>query len=125
MNDRNRGKLCMDDDVKEVNDNKPDIKYDYNFPVNINTSYYSYEPSVEEVYVNIKQFEAIKKRKSRRDYLDSLMGIQKSSYLHESRHRHAMNRLRAPSGRFLTKDEMAKMKECKSKDVYKISDDFQ
>lgn len=85
--------------------------YGYNFALKMPSVYYAYEPSVQEVYVNVKQFDAIKKRKARRDYLDSLMVAQKSSYLHESRHRHAMNRLRAPSGRFLTKAEMAEMRK--------------
>ncbi|KCZ80023.1 hypothetical protein H312_02580 [Anncaliia algerae PRA339] len=76
--------------------------------------FFNYEPPRHEVYVNVKQYSAIKKRKARRDYLDSLMEIQKSTYLHESRHRHAMNRLRAPSGRFLTKEEMAMLKNPKS-----------
>lgn len=88
----------------------------YNFPIKMPSSYYAYEPSVQEVYVNVKQFDAIKKRKARRDYLDSLMEIQKSNYLHESRHIHAMNRLRAPSGRFLTKEEMADMRKYKKGD---------
>ncbi|RVD91016.1 nuclear transcription factor Y subunit [Tubulinosema ratisbonensis] len=77
--------------------------------------FFNYEPPRQEVYVNVKQYAAIRKRKARRDYLDSLMEIQKSSYLHESRHRHAMNRLRAPSGRFLTKEEMAMMRNKKDK----------
>lgn len=88
------------------------IHYSYDFPLKVPSSvYYAYKPSVQEIYVNAKQYEAIKKRKARRDYLDSLMEIQKSTYLHESRHRHAMNRLRAPSGRFLTKEEMAEIKK--------------
>ena len=37
-------------------------------------------------------------------------------YTQESRHKHAMNRLRAPSGRFLTKEE--------TKKIFKKSDDY-
>jgi|UPI0006795DFF hypothetical protein len=61
--------------------------------------------SLTNVYVNAKQLSCIKKRKMRRDYLDKLMVPPRNTYLHESRHRHAMKRLRAPSGRFLTKEE--------------------
>jgi hypothetical protein len=59
----------------------------------------------QPLYVNMKQLNWIKKRKARRDILDSLMINLKNNYLHESRHRHAMKRLRAPSGRFMTKEE--------------------
>ncbi|ADM11285.1 CCAAT-binding factor subunit B [Encephalitozoon intestinalis ATCC 50506] len=71
--------------------------YDYSFP-------FSDQP-FQPLYVNAKQLNWIKKRKSRRDILDTLMITNKRNYLHESRHKHAMKRLRAPSGRFLTKEE--------------------
>lgn len=75
--------------------------YDYNY----------FEGNGEQpLYVNIKQFHCIRKRKLRRDFLDTLMRQSSTpGYLHESRHRHAMNRMRAPSGRFLTKEETAEM----------------
>lgn len=57
--------------------------------------------------LNPRQVFWIRKRKMRRETLDALMVIQKNNYVHESRHRHAMKRLRAPSGRFLTKKETA------------------
>lgn len=63
------------------------------------------DSTLSNIYVNVKQLGCIKKRKMRRDYLDTLMVPPRNSYLHESRHRHAMKRLRAPSGRFLTKEE--------------------
>ncbi|KAG0419512.1 Transcriptional activator HAP2 [Dictyocoela roeselum] len=72
-----------------------------------------YEDAPEQpIYVNMNQYECIKKRKVRREYLDSIME-KRTGYLHESRHRHAMNRLRAPSGRFLTKEEMQELKKNK------------
>lgn len=71
--------------------------YDYAFPFG--------SQSFQPLYVNAKQLNWIKKRKARRDMLDSLMVTNKRNYLHESRHIHAMKRLRAPSGRFLTKEE--------------------
>lgn len=65
----------------------------------------------QPLYVNAHQFNSIRKRKMRRDFLDSITVSKNSlSYLHESRHRHAMNRLRAPSGRFLTKEEAEEMR---------------
>ncbi|KAG5859413.1 CCAAT-binding factor subunit B [Encephalitozoon hellem] len=71
--------------------------YDYSFPFN--------DQAFQPLYVNAKQLNWIKKRKARRDMLDTLMVTNKRNYLHESRHKHAMKRLRAPSGRFLTKEE--------------------
>ncbi|KAI5169136.1 hypothetical protein PAEPH01_0468 [Pancytospora epiphaga] len=58
--------------------------------------------------INPKQIYWIRKRRLRREMLDSIMVTPKTNYLHESRHKHAMKRLRAPSGRFLTKEETAK-----------------
>jgi len=60
--------------------------------------------------LNNKQAYWIRKRKIRREMLDAIMIEQRGNYIHESRHRHAMKRLRAPSGRFLTKEESAKYK---------------
>ncbi|WUR03652.1 nuclear transcription factor Y subunit (nfya-1) [Vairimorpha necatrix] len=78
-------------------------------------STYSYEYYNEQgdqpIYVNIKQLGCIQKRKARREYLDTLMAEHKNNYLHESRHRHAMQRKRAPTGRFLTKEESKKLNE--------------
>lgn len=71
--------------------------YEYSFPFN--------DQAFQPLYVNAKQLNWIKKRKARRDMLDTLMVTSKRNYLHESRHKHAMKRLRAPSGRFLTKEE--------------------
>ncbi|KAI4293274.1 hypothetical protein PAPHI01_2548 [Pancytospora philotis] len=62
----------------------------------------------QDALINPKQLYWIRRRRMRREMLDSLMVIQNSNYLHESRHRHAMKRLRAPSGRFLTKAEAEK-----------------
>ena len=63
------------------------------------------------IYINISQYDYIEKRKIRREYLDTLM-IKKcnNNYEHESRHKHAMKRLRAPSGRFMTKWEVFEFK---------------
>lgn len=75
-----------------------------------------YQDLEQPLYVNAHQFNCIRRRKIRRDFLDSITANKNSlSYLHESRHRHAMNRLRAPSGRFLTKEEAEEMR-AKEKD---------
>ncbi|KAI5188823.1 hypothetical protein NEMIN01_0191 [Nematocida minor] len=69
-------------------------------------SYPSYSQGNEHaVFVNANQYQYIKRRKERRDYLDSLEKKTNAAYQHESRHKHAMKRPRAPSGRFLTKEE--------------------
>lgn len=61
--------------------------------------------------LNPRQIFWIKKRKMRREALDSVMKSNRTNYIHESRHRHAMKRLRAPTGRFLTKEEMYELKK--------------
>lgn len=71
------------------------------YPSYQNDHYFSGMP------LNPRQVFWIRKRKMRREMLDALMITQKNNYVHESRHRHAMKRLRAPSGRFLTKEETA------------------
>lgn len=67
--------------------------------------------TINGVMINPKQLYWISKRKARREQLDGLMVFQKNNYMHESRHRHAMKRMRAASGRFLTKEEMNRMKK--------------
>lgn len=89
---------------------KPFVEYEYDHEQPVNTERREFKKDEQPLYVNVKQFHAIRKRKMRRDHLDTLMKQQNSGYLHESRHRHAMNRMRAPSGRFLTKEETAKLK---------------
>lgn len=73
--------------------------------VSLDTDFYN-NPSGIESSLNPRQIFWIRKRKLRRDMLDSLVKSNGSNYIHESRHRHAMKRMRAPSGRFLTKEEM-------------------
>lgn len=80
------------------------INGNINANVSLDTDFYSSSGGVESS-LNPRQIFWIKKRKLRREALDSLMRATSSNYIHESRHRHAMKRLRAPSGRFLTKEE--------------------
>ena len=59
--------------------------------------------------LNPKQIEYIERRRERREYLRQFMVQNSAKYTHESRHKHAMSRMRAPSGRFLTKKETEKV----------------
>lgn len=82
---------------------------DYEETPNHNFYYnYSDEYFYNGMQLNPRQIFWIRRRKLRRDALDASMIEQNKNYTHESRHMHAMNRLRAPSGRFLTKEESVK-----------------
>jgi hypothetical protein len=71
----------------------------------------------EPLYVNAKQYNRILKRRQARARLEAQMkhSREKAPYMHESRHRHAMNRPRGPGGRFLTAAEIAEMKAAEAK----------
>jgi nuclear transcription factor Y, alpha len=69
------------------------------------------------IYVNVKQFHRILKRRAAREKrgeIQERLGFTwtgRMSYLHQSRHNHAIRRPRGPGGRFLSVDEIAAMKE--------------
>ncbi|ELA41051.1 uncharacterized protein VICG_01933 [Vittaforma corneae ATCC 50505] len=90
----------------------PQVNVGMNANVSLDTDFYSSSNGVESS-LNPRQVFWIKKRRLRRETLDSLMKATNSNYIHESRHRHAMKRLRAPSGRFLTKEETLVIKKSK------------
>ena len=60
------------------------------------------------LYVNAKQYGRILKRRAVRDRFKEKFNIpeKRKPYVHESRHRHVIERLRGPGGRYLSAEEI-------------------